>query len=437
MDVFTCVSMCAGYDGIGLGIKRVVPNLRTVCYVEIEAFAICNLVAKIKAGLLDDSPIWSDLKTFDGTPWTGKVDLLTAGYPCQPFSAAGNRGGSDDPRHLWPYIREHVRTMRPRYCFFENVEGHITLGLSTVLSDLEEDGFTCTWGIFSAAEVGAPHQRKRVFILAESRCQRDERRGISGILGDSETEESGEARQRQRYGNTAGDAGEAGTTVGVGLADANGAQRGQTAEGRYEPNGHESGWHQAAGAPELFCEVGVGQANSDFAGSQGWDREIVPERAGEFTAGPSSAWPARPGERQYEWEPPRTVANTVRPHKEKRLTTRREAQGGGPYSEPGRSGGAQGMADADSRLRGELARPDQRGLPQADGECGRECGKIEPALGRDIDGTPDWVDLAELYQTCSNRVDELRLLGNGVVPDCAAKAFRTLWTELMDKDTAL
>lgn len=84
-------------------------------------------------------------------------------------------GGEDDPRHLWPYIKEHIRTIRPVRCFFENVQGHITLGLSTVISDLEELGYRTTWGIFSAEEVGAPHQRKRVFILADATSQRIQR----------------------------------------------------------------------------------------------------------------------------------------------------------------------------------------------------------------------------------------------------------------------
>jgi DNA (cytosine-5)-methyltransferase 1 len=120
----------------------------------------------MEKGLLDVAPLWSDLKTFPYGKFHGLVDILIAGYPCQPFSAAGKRAGKDDPRHLWPWIADGIRVLRPRTCFLENVEGHISLGLSTVVSDLEELGYKVSWGIFSASECGAPHQRKRVFILA-------------------------------------------------------------------------------------------------------------------------------------------------------------------------------------------------------------------------------------------------------------------------------
>jgi len=168
MDTTTHVGLCAGYGGIDLGLKRAIPNLRTIALSEIEAYACANLVAKMEQGLLDPAPIWTDVKTFPWAEFHGKVGILTGGYPCQPFSAAGKRLGSDDPRHLWPYIADGISRMRPRQCFFENVEGHVSLGLSSVISDLEELGYRATWGIFSACEVGAPHQRRRVFILAHA-----------------------------------------------------------------------------------------------------------------------------------------------------------------------------------------------------------------------------------------------------------------------------
>ena len=95
------------------------------------------------------------------------IDLLTGGYPCQPFSMAGKQLGIDDPRHLWPYILTIIATIKPKRCYFENVDGHINNGLEQVLEELEGVGYRTTWGVFSAEEVGAPHQRKRVFILGE------------------------------------------------------------------------------------------------------------------------------------------------------------------------------------------------------------------------------------------------------------------------------
>ena len=112
--------------------------------------------------------------------------MITGGYPCQPFSAAGNRLGREDHRHLWPFIDHHIATINPRRVFFENVEGHITLGLSTVISDLEERGYDTTWGIFSAREVGAPHQRKRVFIMADAIGKRLQRGSPTGDVSSKE-----------------------------------------------------------------------------------------------------------------------------------------------------------------------------------------------------------------------------------------------------------
>jgi DNA (cytosine-5)-methyltransferase 1 len=114
---------------------------------------------------LAEAPIWSDLRTFDGKPWRGVVDLITGGYPCQPFSSAGKRLGEDDPRHLWPEIRRIIEEIKPCFVFFENVSGHLTLGLSDVLGDLARMGFRCSAGLFTAEEVGAPHRRERVFVL--------------------------------------------------------------------------------------------------------------------------------------------------------------------------------------------------------------------------------------------------------------------------------
>jgi DNA (cytosine-5)-methyltransferase 1 len=179
----THIGLCAGYGGIELGLQRAIPSLRTVALCEIEAFAIANLVSKMEAGLMDPAPIWSDLKTFPWEAFRDRVDILTGGYPCQPFSAAGKRQGADDPRHLWPYIARGIRILRPRCCFFENVEGHISLGLSDVIEDLAGMGYRTTWGIFSASEVGAPHQRKRVFILANRIGSRLE--GFTGNGDDS------------------------------------------------------------------------------------------------------------------------------------------------------------------------------------------------------------------------------------------------------------
>ena len=174
-SISTYVSLCSGYDGIGIGLKRAIPNLRTIAHVEIETYAIANLIAKMEAGQLDACPVFTDLKQFPYRELRDRVTILSAGFPCQPFSSAGKRQATEDPRHLYPWIANGITAMRPRYVFLENVEGIISAKtgdgesvLKYVLGDLEERGYSCTWGVFSASEVGAPHQRKRVFILGYS-----------------------------------------------------------------------------------------------------------------------------------------------------------------------------------------------------------------------------------------------------------------------------
>ena len=303
----THVGICAGYGGIELGLRRVLPSLRSVALCEIEAFAVANLVAKMEAGLMDPAPVWPDLKTFPWAAFHHRVDILTGGYPCQPFSAAGKRAGTDDPRHLWPWIAAGIFAMRPRTCFFENVDGHISLGLSTVISDLEELGYAATWGVFSAAEVGAPHQRKRVFILAHRIDS-----GLEGLTGH-----------------------------GVGVDGSGRISQGQ-------------------GRPAGACSLQV--------------------------------WPARPNEQQHGWEPPRVVAESHRVD---------------------RSAPAEGW--------------------EHDRQAGPAGGwDLEPAMGGDPDGSAGGMDYARLCISRDNRTDELRLLGNGVVPATAAKAFRVLAAQLLN-----
>jgi len=160
------LALCAGIGGIELGIKLVYPRYRTVCYVEREAFCAAHLVRRMEEGFLDSAPIWSDLRTFDGRAWRGKVDIVTGGYPCQPFSVAGNRRGAADPRHLWPEVfRVLIETEAP-FLFCENVRGHVRKGLRDVIQGLSGIGFNAEWDVFSAEEEGAPHRRERLFFLA-------------------------------------------------------------------------------------------------------------------------------------------------------------------------------------------------------------------------------------------------------------------------------
>jgi DNA (cytosine-5)-methyltransferase 1 len=316
------LSLCTGYGGIERGLELAGIRHRTVSHVEIEAFQSANLVAKMEEGDMVPAPVWTNVKTFPVEHFRGKVDILTGGYPCQPFSQAGKGLGEEDPRHLWPHILRIIDGVMPSVCLFENVEGHINRGLQTVLSDLESRGYQATWGIFSASEVGAPHQRKRMFILAKLAdspnfgCRRWSRGNGDGFERlQVETEEFGSVVRSE-------------------------AERcSRESRGSKVDNTERSG-----------LEGHSGNGNS----SQGWQNE---DRSATQTG---VRWPAGPDGDQYEWEPARVT--------------------------------------------------------------------IKSGLCRDSYGPSSGLDT-----TAPNRVERIRSLGNGVVPQCAAKAVMVMMEELYDQ----
>ena len=249
------LSLCSGAGGLDLGLQIAMPCVRTIGLVERDAFAAAILVARMQDRSLDDAPIWDDVGTFDGRPWRGSVDIVTAGYPCQPFSVAGKRRGADDPRHLWPHVARIIGECQPPFVFLENVAHHLRLGFPEVASGLVGMGYKLAAGLFTAAEVGAPHKRERLFILAIR--EGDELADPTRLLWDP-------VEWREPDGDAAA------------LADADGerrlqAERGQPADGRSDPFGGD-----------------VDDANS--ARSQGRGDEPC-EHAGE-----RPAWPPGPGD---------------------------------------------------------------------------------------------------------------------------------------------
>ena len=152
-------SLCTGYGGLDLAVEAHF-NAKTIWCSEYDKHA-----SKIIEERFPGVPNYGDLTKIDWAK-VPKVDIITAGYPCQPFSQAGKRKGTEDERHLFPYILEGVRYLRPKLAIFENVRGHLTLGFDTVLRDLASIGYDAKWSIVRASEAGAPHQRARLFIVA-------------------------------------------------------------------------------------------------------------------------------------------------------------------------------------------------------------------------------------------------------------------------------
>ena len=142
---------------------------RTVCAVEWEPYPASVLVARQNEGLLPHFPIWDDVQTFDGKPWRGIVDVISGGFPCQDISCAGKGAGIEGQKSgMWKEFARIISEVRPQYVFVENSPMLTARGLGTVLGDLASMGFDAEWGVLSAADVGANHQRDRIWIVAYS-----------------------------------------------------------------------------------------------------------------------------------------------------------------------------------------------------------------------------------------------------------------------------
>lgn len=165
------LSLFSGAGGGLLGTRLL--RWRQVGYVEIDDYCQRVIAARIRDGILPDAPIFGDIRAFisDGfaASYQGLVDVVTAGFPCQPFSIAGRRQGEMDDRNMWPATLDVLRIVRPQWCLLENVPGLLaTRYFGAILSDLAEAGFDARWEIISAAEAGAPHLRKRLWIVANA-----------------------------------------------------------------------------------------------------------------------------------------------------------------------------------------------------------------------------------------------------------------------------
>jgi len=157
------LALFAGAGGGILGGKLL--GWRTVCAVEWEPYPASVLCARQNDKVLPPFPIWDDVQTFDGKPWRGIVDVVSGGFPCQDISAAGKGAGITGERSgMWKHMARIIGEVRPRYVFVENSPMLTLRGLGVVLGDLSEMGFNAEWGVISAADVGAPHKRDRIWI---------------------------------------------------------------------------------------------------------------------------------------------------------------------------------------------------------------------------------------------------------------------------------
>lgn len=420
------LSLCAGAGGLDMGLMLAEPDFHTRCFVEWEEYPRDALIAAQRAGYFAPAPIWDDVTTFDAKPLAGAIDTILAGYPCQPFSQAGQRKGEDDERHLWPDIERIVGELGDglRWCFFENVAGHLTLGLETVGRALHGLGFRVAAGVFSAGEVGAPHERQRVFIVAyrESvvgRSQQPEGSAWSGRAGPSgDSREMVHAgRPERRSGDAKGhehDGPERGRDQGPSGSRQSGATLDDPAGTRCQPEGQRSGSDSQGGE----CVPGAGC--NDLADASGDSRGVHPgpRREGIGTAdaggrGDELADASAPGlsERGSLGRFSRSPLVALQGQ---------TALGTCPYFFPP----GPGDRDAWSSV---LAMAPDLAPAVAFGDIARRADQLAAmvAAGQLAEAEAE-PDLRGMVDGLAQRSRALRLLGNGVVPLAAAYAWRTL-----------
>lgn len=240
-------SVCTGYGGLDMAVRQVFGG-ELAWASDIDPGA-----RQIIAHRMPSVPNLGDITTLDWRQ-VEPVDIYIGGYPCQPFSLAGELKGTDDERHLWPFIAGSLRVLRPRIAIFENVANHLRIGFDSVLRDLADLGFDAEWCVVRADEVGAPHQRRRLFVLAtasDAPCQGREGEGVRGSVA----ERGGAAADASDLGHERG-----GSARGRGVGPANRSDspadtaRDGWREGRTESEGQQGRSHVALGGAQDWNE---------------------------------------------------------------------------------------------------------------------------------------------------------------------------------------
>ena len=414
------LSLCSGAGGLDIGVHGAMGGgARTVCYVEHEVTAAEVLVARIADGAVDDAPVWTDLHTFDACPLRGRLAGLIGGYPCQPFSNAGRRLGTADPRHLWPSISRIIAECEPDWCFFENVASHLRLGYwDVVRPDLERLGYRVAEGIFTAAEVGAPHRRERLFIMAH-------RNGDASPL----PVKPGKGRARQSGGGGAGsDVAHAASIRLGGRGAERGAAEERSAREVQEPTrgrsalvstfppgtGDSAGGREVAAAEILNgarCQrCGAIERGSESAHRNGCGDMVATERlstGARFPPGPSdyAAW-----QRILASRPDLAPARS-------RWDDYADALRASGFGEARYTGTRRARLMAQSKETGAAVDLPARAYDPA--RLPAEAQSVVRLLASRLASAPH-----------ISRSAQLRIIGNGVVPAQAALAFEYLWTSL-------
>ena len=346
------LDLFSGIGGFSLGLESA-GLVETVAFCDFDKYCQ-QILNKNWPGV----PVYGDVKELNHdklkADGISKIDIITGGYPCQPFSVAGRKKGEEDPRHVWPEMFRLIRELKPTWVIGENVGNHVKLGLDTVLSNLESEGYSTRTFSISASSIGANHKRERLWILAYS-----ERNGLASTENGRSIEEA--VREEQK-----------GTNNPFDIA-------------------------RASSVPEARSDV----ANAKRLGREPWAEEPRKSENEE-----SSNQSNHCGKGRSERESSLHVADTGK-QSESHIT---DSGGNGKINElereeigiTNRESSGENVANANSSRLEEQWRPVTTEEENQATQCG-SWWSVEPDVGRVAHGVP-------------NRVDRLKALGNSIVP---------------------
>ena len=343
---------------------------RTVCAVEFAAYPRSVLLARQRDGMLPAFPCWDDVRTFDGKPWRGIVDVVSGGFPCQDISVAGKGDGLDGERSgLWSEMARIIGEVQPRFAFVENSPMLTSRGLDRVLGDLSTMGYDAVWGTVSAADAGAPHKRERIWIIAYA----------NGDRRDNDCEREGRS-QRAPFG----------TTLPLGeqrCFDDRGSDRyarQPSQSGKTEQGGSQHPIGQLADPDVLGCLHGQAQEQPTTGGIHA-QREPEPSGEDVAYAGSNNA---------------QGIVSSI---------SYQEGRSGQVERQTGPCGDGLGWWSTEPGLGGVFN---------------------ELANRLDLHGTPEPGSVPRVATGIAKRADRLKCIGNGQVPAAAALAWHTLYARI-------
>ena len=387
MNEKTHLDLCSGIGGFALAIadaaRRTDRIVSTIAFCEPDKF--CQ---QVLGKHWPEVPIFDDVKTFPRD--FGKVNILTAGYPCQPFSQAGKRKGTADDRHIWPWVLEITKQTRPDVAVFENVVGHISMGLDEVLLDLENEGYHAWPCVLGAVSKNAPHRRQRVWIVA---------------YANSESEPNGSQHEQRMVADTLCDTERATHRIDQGI----GQQYGD------EPDigkRREVGSHPGDSGENVADTQRIGSASRQHE-KQPRHKKRVSARDGQDVADTDSS-------RQQQ--------------SHKKMETRSSEQFDSSSFQPGED-----VADTKFSKLQRSSKKQVYGQSNLQGQLGRSSKDAQerwPAisgLGGTFDGLSTWVDgdwergVPRVIEGQKDRAKRLMALGNSIVPQVASEIFTAIF----------